>query len=69
MANFAPPLIDFSSLVVMTTSSFRKLIAIIATYTCENFQEIVTGISTSLPIIRSYMYLLNYNPYATSLFK
>jgi len=37
MENFVPPLIDFSSLVVMTTSSFRKLIAIIATYTCENF--------------------------------
>jgi hypothetical protein len=37
MANSVLPLMGSSSLIVITTCSLRKLVAIIVAYTCENF--------------------------------
>jgi hypothetical protein len=47
MANFAPPLMGLSYLVVVTTSLPQELVAITFDCTCELFKKTSIGTSTS----------------------
>jgi hypothetical protein len=56
MANFAPLLICFGSLMVVTTCSFRKLVTYtIDACTRENFWEIVIDTLINFPVSWSYV--------------
>jgi len=55
MTSSTPLLNGFGSLVVVTTCSFRELVAIIVAYTCENLWETITCTSISLLVILSYV--------------
>jgi hypothetical protein len=52
-----PPLTNFGSFVVVTTSSLRELVAIDVAYTSENSWKTLTSTSTNLSLSRSYVTL------------
>ncbi len=68
MANSTPH-ISSSCLMVITISSFRKLVAIITAYISDFFWKITTCTSTNLLISWSYVWPSNSNQYATSSFR